>query len=125
MADLVIDETSGDVVAEAPLPDLARFAYPLPHAWWSRPTEVTDDPLLVRKWILGGALLVGVERLELTVPNLRFPFDVSDGPLSLVAAPQGGNKLGSNEKAEVEVEASKCVANCLTPIKQEKTDSDN
>jgi tetratricopeptide (TPR) repeat protein len=24
--------------------------------------------------------LVGVERLELTVPNLRFPFDVSDGP---------------------------------------------
>ena len=52
-------------------------------------------------------------------------FDVSDGPLSLVAAPEGGNKLGSNEKAEVEVEASKCVANCLTPIKQEKADSDN
>ena len=52
-------------------------------------------------------------------------FDVSDGPLSLVAAPEGGNKLGSKEKAEVEVEASKCVANCLTPIKQEKADSDN
>jgi hypothetical protein len=52
-------------------------------------------------------------------------FDVSDGPLSLLAAPEGGNKLGSNEKAEVEVEASKCVANCLTPIKQEKADSDN
>ena len=52
-------------------------------------------------------------------------FDVSDGPLSLVAAPETGNKVGSKAKAEVEVAASKCVANCLTPIKQEKTDSDN
>ena len=52
-------------------------------------------------------------------------FDVSDGPLSLVAAPEAGSKLASNEKAEVEVTASKCVANCLTPIKQEKADSDN
>lgn len=52
-------------------------------------------------------------------------FDVADGPLSLVAAPEGGNKLGSNEKAEIEVTASKCVANCLTPIKQEKNDSEN
>jgi len=52
-------------------------------------------------------------------------FDVSDGPLSLVAEPEAGSKLASNEKAEIEVTASKCVANCLTPIKQEKADSDN
>jgi alkylation response protein AidB-like acyl-CoA dehydrogenase len=73
VADLVIDETSGEVVAAAPMPELARFAYPLPHAWWSRPTGVTDDPLLVRKWILGGALLVGLARgaLALTVEHTR------------------------------------------------------
>jgi hypothetical protein len=51
-------------------------------------------------------------------------FDVSDGPLSVVAAPEGGGKLGSNEKAEVEVSASKCVANCLTPVDTQKADSD-
>lgn len=51
-------------------------------------------------------------------------FDVSDGPLSLVAVPERGSKLGSNEKAEVEVQASKCVANCLTQVDAQKADSD-
>jgi hypothetical protein len=41
-------------------------------------------------------------------------FDVADGPQSLVAVPEGGGKLPANKKAEVEVVASKCVANCLT-----------
>ena len=51
-------------------------------------------------------------------------FDVSDGPLSLVAAPEVGSKVGSNQKAEVEVAASRCVANCLTPLDPQKADSD-
>lgn len=51
-------------------------------------------------------------------------FDISDGPLSLVAAPEAGNKLAPKEKAEVEVTASKCVANCLTPVDTQKADSD-
>jgi hypothetical protein len=44
-------------------------------------------------------------------------FDVADGPQSLVAAvviPEGSGKAPANQKAELEVLASKCIANCLT-----------
>jgi hypothetical protein len=41
-------------------------------------------------------------------------FDLADGPQSFVAVPEPGDKLPQNKKAEVEVIASKCVANCLT-----------
>jgi len=41
-------------------------------------------------------------------------FDVADGPQSLVAVSEGGGKVPGNKKAEVEVVASKCVANCLS-----------
>jgi hypothetical protein len=41
-------------------------------------------------------------------------FDLADGPQSFVAVPEAGSKLPPNKKAEVEVIASKCVANCLT-----------
>jgi alkylation response protein AidB-like acyl-CoA dehydrogenase len=73
VADLVIDEASGEVVARAPLPDLARFEYPLPHAWWTRRAGDGHDPALTRKWILGGALLVGLARgaLDLTVEHTK------------------------------------------------------
>lgn len=41
-------------------------------------------------------------------------FDLADGPQSLVAAPEASSKVPPNKKAEIEVVASKCVANCLT-----------
>lgn len=41
-------------------------------------------------------------------------FDLSDGPQSFVAVPEPADKVPQNKKAEVEVIASKCVANCLT-----------
>lgn len=41
-------------------------------------------------------------------------FDLADGPLSLIATPESGSKFATNQKAEIEVVASKCVANCLT-----------
>jgi hypothetical protein len=41
-------------------------------------------------------------------------FDLTDGPQSLVAVPEASSKVPSNKKTEVEVIASKCVANCLT-----------
>jgi hypothetical protein len=56
--------------------------------------------------------------MERSVRSAAFEctFDVADGPQSLVAvvmAAEGG-KAPANKKAEVEVVASKCVANCLT-----------
>jgi len=44
--------------------------------------------------------------------------DVADGPQSFIAAPAPGSKLPTNSKAEVEVVASKCVANCLTDLER-------
>jgi hypothetical protein len=41
-------------------------------------------------------------------------FDLADGPQSFIAVPEMGSKTPPNKKAEVEVIASKCVANCLT-----------
>jgi hypothetical protein len=57
--------------------------------------------------------------MERSVRSVAFEctFDVADGPQSLVAAvviPEGSGKVPANKKAEVEVVASKCVANCLT-----------
>ncbi len=45
-------------------------------------------------------------------------FDLADGPLSFVAVPEAGSKPAVNKKAEVEVTASKCVANCLTDLEK-------
>jgi len=54
--------------------------------------------------------------MERSVRSAAFEctFDVADGPQSLVAVLEGGGKVPANKKAEVEVVASKCVANCLT-----------
>jgi hypothetical protein len=41
-------------------------------------------------------------------------FDLADGPQSLVVVPEASSKVPPNKKTEVEVIASKCVANCLT-----------
>lgn len=61
--------------------------------------------------------------LERSVRSAAFEctFDVADGPQSLVAVvvvPEDGGKAPANRKAEVEVVASKCVANCLTDIEK-------
>ena len=41
-------------------------------------------------------------------------FDLADGPQSFIAVPEAGTTVPPNKKAEVEVIASKCIANCLT-----------
>jgi hypothetical protein len=45
-------------------------------------------------------------------------FDLADGPQSLIAVPEPSSKIPLDKKAEVEVMASKCVANCLTDPKK-------
>jgi len=62
------------------------------------------------------ATLSGRPCMERSVRSAVFEctFDVADGPQSLVAVSEGGGKVPANKKAEVEVVASKCVANCLS-----------
>jgi hypothetical protein len=50
--------------------------------------------------------------------NFECMFDLADGPQSLVAVPEAGSKVPPNKKTEVEVIASKCVANCLTDLEK-------
>ena len=39
-------------------------------------------------------------------------FNLGDGPQSLIVVPEEGAKLPNHKKAEVEMQAAKCVANC-------------
>ena len=72
VADLVIDQTNGDVLAESPLP-LGQFAYPVPHGWTSRTAATVNDPLAAERWLYGAALLSGVAEgaMDLTVAHVR------------------------------------------------------
>jgi hypothetical protein len=65
-----------------------------------------------------GAALQGRSCVEKSVRSAAFEcmFDIADGPQSFIAVPVSDAKLPPNSKAEVEVVASKCVANCLTDI---------
>jgi hypothetical protein len=65
-----------------------------------------------------GSALEGQSCVEKSVRSGAFEcmFDVADGPQSFIAVPVSGGKTPPNSKAEVEVVASKCVANCLTEI---------
>lgn len=58
--------------------------------------------------------------MEKSVRSATFEctFDLADGSQSLIAVPEAGSKLPLNKKAEVEVVASKCVANCLTQLEK-------
>lgn len=39
-------------------------------------------------------------------------FNVGDGPQSLIVAPEPGARVPNHKKAEIEMQAAKCVANC-------------
>jgi hypothetical protein len=66
------------------------------------------------------AALEGRSCVEKSVRSAAFEcmFDVADGPQSFIAVPASDAKLPPNSKAEVEVLASVCVANCLTDIEK-------
>lgn len=54
--------------------------------------------------------------IEKSVRSTAFEctFDLADGPQSFIAVPEAGSTVPPNKKVEVEVIASKCIANCLT-----------
>ena len=60
--------------------------------------------------------LSGRTCVEKSVRSTAFEctFDLADGPQSFISAPEAGTTVPNDKKAEVEVIASKCIANCLT-----------
>jgi hypothetical protein len=48
------------------------------------------------------------------VQSLQFEcsFNLGDGPQSLVVAPEAGADVPRHKKAEIEMQAAQCVANC-------------
>lgn len=58
-ADLVFDQSSGRVVAEAPLP-AGKFSYPVPHGWYDRVASSVSDANAPARWMYGAALLSGL-----------------------------------------------------------------
>jgi hypothetical protein len=56
------------------------------------------------------------------VQSLQFSctFSLSDGPQSLIVVPEDGARMTNHKKAEIEMQAARCVANCnLLASKQE------
>jgi len=72
VADLVVEQASGAVVATAPLP-AGEFSYPVPHGWLTRSADALGDPHAVARWLYGSVLLAGLcaGALELTAEYVR------------------------------------------------------
>jgi hypothetical protein len=102
-------------------PFSVRVTSPVPVTVAILPSRAADE--LRGKPASLDSALDGRTCMERSVRSAAFEctFDVADGPQSLVAIaalPEGGGKTATNKKAEVEVVASKCVANCLTDIEK-------
>jgi acyl-CoA dehydrogenase-like protein len=59
VADLVVDQASGAVLAHGPLPRV-ETTYPLPHGWLPRPSPGGTDAPAARRWLLGAAAVTGL-----------------------------------------------------------------
>jgi len=101
-------------------PFSVKVTSPLPVTVAIVPSRAADE-LRAKPDSLDSAL-DGRTCMERSVRSAAFEctFDVADGPQSLVAVvvPENGGKAPPNRKAEVEVVASKCVANCLTELEK-------
>jgi hypothetical protein len=98
-----------------------KVTSPLPMTVAIVPSRAADE-LRARPTALDSAL-AGRTCMERFARSAAFEctFDVADGPQSLIAAvvvPEGSGKVPARQKAELEILASKCVANCLTDIEK-------
>ena len=95
-------------------PFSVKINSPVPMTVAIVPSRVADD--LREKPDTLDSVLNNRPCMEKSVRAAAFEctFDLADGPQSFVAVPAEEGKLPQNKKAEVEVIASKCVANCLT-----------
>jgi hypothetical protein len=92
----------------------AAIKSPVPMVVAILPSDVADQ-LHARPDSLETALEKNACR-QRGVQNLEFQctFNASDGPQSLAVGPEPGG-VPSHNKAEIEMPASKCVANCAAP----------
>jgi len=91
-----------------------RIKSPIPMAVAMLPSQVAD-----RLHAQPGALEAALERnscQQRGVQTLQFQctFNAEDGPQSLIVVPEAASKV-PHKKAEVEMQAVKCVANCIPP----------
>jgi hypothetical protein len=95
-------------------PFSVKINSPVPMTVAIVPSRVADD--LREKPDTLDSVLNNRPCMEKSVRAAAFEctFDLADGPQSFVAVPAEEGKLPQNKKAEIEVIASKCVANCLT-----------
>jgi hypothetical protein len=59
VADLVIDQQTGDVLSDTALPS-ADLSYPVPHGWLTAVQRTSDDAMRADRWLIGAALLSGL-----------------------------------------------------------------
>jgi hypothetical protein len=91
-----------------------KIKSPIPMAVALVPSNVADE-LRGKRDNLDSVLKNGSCK-QRGVQSLTFEctFDLADGPQSLVVVPEADGRVPTGKKAEVEVIASKCVANCST-----------
>jgi hypothetical protein len=72
VANLVVDQQTGQVLRDAPLPP-AEFAYPVPHGWLVHDDFRPDDPHVAEKWYLATTLASGLitGALALTTAHVK------------------------------------------------------
>jgi hypothetical protein len=59
VADLVVDQATGAVLARGPL-EPVRTAYALPHGWLATPSSTGADPRVARRWLCASAAVAGL-----------------------------------------------------------------
>jgi hypothetical protein len=72
VANLVVDQQTGQVLRDAPLPP-AEFAYPTPHGWLAHDDVHPEDPHVAEKWYAATALVSGLiaGALALTTAHVK------------------------------------------------------
>lgn len=102
-----------------------KIKAPVPMAVAILPLEVADrlhqQPETFEKALAGSACKQrGIQSM-----TFQCTFDVVDGPQSLVVVPEPGVSVPNHKKAEIEVLAARCVANCVAPPKPQTAQAQN
>jgi alkylation response protein AidB-like acyl-CoA dehydrogenase len=72
VAEMIVDQLSGAVLATAPLPQV-ELAYRIPHGWYTADRDARQpDQLRLQRWVIATALLTGLSigALELTCAHV-------------------------------------------------------
>ena len=72
VADLVVDQSSGETIHVGPLPPV-KTAYTIPHGWLNDAHESRPDLLQNKRWVIASALMAGlcVGAMEMTTEHVK------------------------------------------------------